>query len=101
MEKSNNQIQFNLAPEVAQGVYANLALITHSPSEFIVDFATMLPGLTKANVSSRVILAPEHAKRLLMALQDNIAKYEQQYGRIRIGQEAPRTATPFDNGKEN
>ncbi len=102
MEQSNNQLQFNLDPEVGKGVYANLALITHSPSEFIVDFAAMLPGLTKANVGARVILAPEHAKRFLMALQENVAKYEQQFGRIKFPQvEGPRTATPFENGKEN
>lgn len=99
MEENKNQIQFNLEPEVGKGFYANLALITHSSSEFIVDFASMLPGLQKANVGSRVILAPEHAKRLLMALQDNIAKYEQQFGKIQIpGMGHGRTATPFDGG---
>lgn len=103
MEENNKQIQFNLEPEIAKGVYANLALITHSPTEFIIDFAAILPGLTKANVGARVILAPEHVKRLLMALQENVVKYEQQFGRIKlpVAESAPRTATPFENGKEN
>jgi hypothetical protein len=102
MEKVNNQLQFNLSSEVGKGVYANLALITHSSSEFIVDFATMLPGLDKANVGARVILAPEHAKRFLMALQENISKYEQQFGRINVPvMGTPRTATPFGDGKGN
>lgn len=102
MEETNNQLQFNLDPEVGKGVYANLALITHSSSEFIVDFASMLPGLSKANVGARVILAPEHAKRFLMALQENLAKYEQQFGRINVPvMGAPRTATPFDDGMGN
>ncbi len=103
MEENNNQLQFNLDPEVAKGVYANLALITHSPSEFIVDFAALLPGLAKANVGARVIFAPEHAKRFLMALQENVVKYEQQFGRIKLptAETAPRTATPFETGKEN
>ena len=102
MEENNNQIQINLDPEVGKGFYANLALITHSSSEFIVDFASMLPGLEKANVGSRIILAPEHAKRLVMALQENIYKYEQQFGKIQIpGMPVSRTATPFDPGTGN
>lgn len=98
-ENNNNQLQFNLDPEVAKGVYANLALITHSNTEFILDFAAMLPGMPKANVGARVILAPEHAKRLLLALQDNVYKYEQQNGKIEIpGQQQGRTIAPFGNG---
>ncbi len=79
-----SQFEIELTPEVAQGVYANLAIITHSSSEFILDFIRMLPGLPKAGVKSRVVLAPEHAKRLMVALQENIARYEQQFGPIRI-----------------
>ena len=73
----NNQqgFQLDLPQDVAQGNYANLAIITHSSSDFILDFARMLPGLPKPQVKSRVILAPEHAKRLLMALQENLMKY--------------------------
>ncbi len=93
------QLQIELRPEVAGGVYANLAILAHSKTEFICDFVAALPGLPKAQVQSRVILAPEHAKRLLLALQDNIGKYEQQFGVINIGGQAPQqgggTATPF------
>ncbi|MGM0619595.1 MAG: DUF3467 domain-containing protein, partial [Bacteroidota bacterium] len=77
-EKKQKQQQLNieLSEEVAQGIYSNLAVITHSSSEFVVDFVRIMPGVPKANVKSRVILTPEHAKRLLMALQDNIKKFE-------------------------
>ncbi len=98
-ENNGKQLQINLDPEIAKGTYANLALIVHSPSEFIVDFAAMLPGLPKANVVSRVIMAPEHAKRLMLALQDNIRKYEQQFGTIQMqGGQQPRTIAPFGSG---
>lgn len=76
------QIGIEIKPEIAGGTYSNLAIITHSPNEFILDFAAMLPGMPKAMVGSRVVMAPEHAKRLLMALQDNISKYESQIGQI-------------------
>ena len=76
MENQNpdNQLQIELKEEVAQGTYANLAIITHSSSEFVLDFVRVLPGLPKAGVQSRIILAPEHAKRLQRALEENIAK---------------------------
>ena len=83
-EKANNQFEIELTPEIAQGVYANLAIITHSSSEFVLDFVRVLPGVPKAGVKSRVILSPEHAKRLLHALQENIGKYENNFGPIRI-----------------
>lgn len=76
-----------LDPEVAEGHYSNLAIISHSTSEFIVDFAKMLPGLKKAKVKSRIILTPEHAKRLLYSLQDNISRYETAIGKINIPQQ--------------
>lgn len=97
-----NQLQIELKPEVAQGTYANLAVITHSTSEVILDFIAMMPGLPKAEVRSRVVMAPEHAKRLLFALQDNIQKYENQFGTIRLQQpgaqqeNGPRTIAPFN-----
>ena len=99
--QKDGQLQIELTPEVAQGIYANLAIITHSSAEFVVDFIRMLPGLPKANVQSRIVLAPEHAKRLLFALQDNVVKYEQKFGTIeQRGNAAPkaeggRTAAPF------
>ncbi|MBR5038920.1 MAG: DUF3467 domain-containing protein [Prevotella sp.] len=98
-QQNNNGLQLELPQDVAQGQYANFAIITHSSSDFILDFARVLPGLPKAQVKSRVILAPEHAKRLLAALQENIMRYEQEFGTIRIPNQGPRTATPFPMGK--
>ena len=94
------QLQIDLSPEVAKGVYANLALITHSSSEFIIDLAAMMPGLQKPTVKSRVILAPEHAKRLAIALQENIARFEKEHGRIVLPNSQPRTISPFDIGNK-
>ena len=86
-EKNNNQLQIELKEEVAQGTYANPAIITHSSSEFIVDFVRVMPGLPKAGVQSRIVLTPEHAKRLMYALQENVAKYERNFGPIRMPEE--------------
>ncbi|MBR1667966.1 MAG: DUF3467 domain-containing protein [Bacteroidaceae bacterium] len=98
-ENNNQQLQIELKPEVAEGIYSNLAILTHSSSEFIADFVQMMPGLPKAQVRSRIIMAPEHAKRLLMALQDNVQKYEKQFGTIKLSQpQQPRegsTIAPF------
>ena len=80
---NQNQINIELNEEVAQGVYSNLAIITHSVSEFVVDFVRIMPGIPKAQVKSRIILTPEHAKRLLAAMQDNIAKFESVHGVIK------------------
>ena len=77
-------IDIDLSEEIAQGNYANLAIISHSTSEFVIDFATILPRLSKAKVKSRVILTPEHAKRLLYSLQENITRYESNIGKIEI-----------------
>lgn len=73
-----NEIQIELSEEMAQGTYANLAVISHSQSDFILDFIRMVPGVPKAQVKSRIILTPDNAKRLLLALQDNIRKYDEQ-----------------------
>lgn len=75
-----NEIQVELSEETAQGTYANLAIIAHSSSEFIIDFIRVVPGIPKARVKSRIILTPDNAKRLLYALQDNIRKFEEQGG---------------------
>ena len=83
-QKNNGQLQIELKEDVAQGTYANLAIITHSSSEFIVDFVRVLPGLPKAGVQSRIVLTPEHAKRLMFALQENVMKYERSFGPIRM-----------------
>lgn len=85
-KKNQNQLNIELKEEIAQGTYSNLAIITHSSSEFVVDFVRVMPGIPKAGVKSRIILTPEHAKRLLMALQDNVLKYESQHGTIKVSQ---------------
>ena len=79
------KIDIHLSEEVAEGVYSNLAIITHSNSEFIVDFVNLMPGLPKGNVKSRIILTPQNAKRLLNALQDNVYKFEEVNGTIKDG----------------
>ncbi len=83
-EKTNTQpaINIEISEEVAEGTYSNLAIISHSNSEFVVDFIRLMPNVPKAKVKSRVILTPQHAKRLLYALKDNINKYEMQFGAI-------------------
>ena len=99
--KEQKQLQVELQPDVAKGVYSNMAMVTHSASEFVLDFITMLPGMAKATVQSRVLMTPEHAKRLLMALQDNVARYEQNFGPIRFPEEQAkgRTIAPFPMSK--
>ena len=103
MNDNNNQqqsgLQIELPQDVAQGQYANFAILTHASSDFVIDFARVLPGLPKAQVKSRVILAPEHAKRLLAALQENIMRYEREYGPIKIPNQEPRTIAPFGVNK--
>ena len=80
---NEGQLSIELSEETAEGIYSNLAIINHSPSEFVVDFVTVMPGVPKAKVKSRVILTPQHAKRLLRAMQDNIARFETQNGEIK------------------
>jgi hypothetical protein len=81
--KPQGQFNIELSEEVAEGVYSNLAVITHSPAEFVIDFIRIMPGVPKSKVKSRIILTPEHAKRFVAALADNIAKYESVNGPIR------------------
>ncbi|MDE6555799.1 MAG: DUF3467 domain-containing protein [Duncaniella sp.] len=80
---NQNQIQIELTPEVARGIYSNLAVISHGPNEVIADFITLTPNMPKAAVQSRIIMTPENAKNLLNALADNIRKYEATFGEIR------------------
>ena len=98
-ENNNGQLQIELKEEVAQGTYANLAIITHSSSEFILDFVRVLPGMPKAGVKSRIVLAPEHAKRLLRALEENIGKYERSFGLIPMPDEQPIPPLPNIKGE--
>lgn len=95
-ESKQQGLQLELPQDVAQGEYANLAIITHASSDFVIDFARVLPGVPKAQVKSRVILAPEHAKRLLAALQENIMRYEREFGPIRIPQQEQGGIAPFE-----
>ena len=97
--QQQNQFQMGIDPMVAEGVYSNLALISHSPSEFILDFITALPGMPQPQVKSRVILAPEHAKRLLQLLQNNLLNFEKTFGKIQLPDETDRTIAPFGTPK--
>lgn len=81
-QPKQNQLNIDLPEDVAEGVYSNLAIISHSNSEFVLDFVRIIPNAPKAKVKSRVILTPEHAKRLLSALADNVQKFEKQFGPI-------------------
>lgn len=82
VNENQNQLNIELNEEVAEGIYANLAIITHSHSEFVVDFIRVMPNVPKAKVQSRIIMTPQHAKRLMNALRENIGKFEQAYGNI-------------------
>ncbi|HPG73261.1 MAG TPA: DUF3467 domain-containing protein [Bacteroidales bacterium] len=93
-----NQINIELKEDVAQGTYSNLAVITHSNAEFIVDFVRIMPGVPKAQVKSRIILTPEHAKRLMMALKENINKFEQTNGTIKISDQNQGPIIPMTFG---
>lgn len=90
-----NQINIELSEEVAEGEYANLAMIAHSNSEFVIDFIRLMPGVPKAKVKSRIVITPEHAKRLLGALSDNISKYEAIHGPIKQTDGAPKFPMNF------
>lgn len=85
MENNNkkNEIKIELTPEVANGHYSNLAIISHSANDFFVDFITVAPNMPQAKVQSRIIMTPENAKNLLFALRDNIQKYESIFGEIK------------------
>lgn len=91
-DNNNNKkpgLQIKISPELADGVYVNLCVIAHSRTEFVVDCISVMPNKPTADVKSRLILAPEHAKRLMLALQDNVAKYERENGQIELGEQMP------------
>lgn len=90
-----NQINIELTEEIADGEYVNLAMIAHSNSEFVIDFIKMMPGVPKAKVKSRIVITPEHAKRLLHALKDNVDKYEAAFGPVKQSDEVPRFPMNF------
>ncbi|MDX1936195.1 MAG: DUF3467 domain-containing protein [Flavihumibacter sp.] len=81
--QNNSQLNIEITEEVAEGTYSNLVIITHSHAEFIVDFVNVMPGVPKSKVKSRIILTPQHAKRFLKALDDNIHRYEEAHGEIK------------------
>lgn len=85
-QNQENQLNIELSEDVADGIYSNLAIITHSNAEFIIDFVRILPGVPKAKVKSRILLTPQHAKRLLLALKDNVQKFEANFGVIKEGE---------------
>ncbi|MFA5833858.1 MAG: DUF3467 domain-containing protein [Bacteroidota bacterium] len=85
----SQQINIELGEKEAEGIYSNLAIITHSPAEFVIDFTRILPGVPKARVQARLIMTPQHTKLLMSAIRDNIQKYEEKFGEIKIhGEEA-------------
>ena len=106
MDNQNQQgYPLEITPELALGLYSNFVMISHSTSDFILDFAQALPGLDRPKVGSRIVMAPEHAKRLLFALQDNIVRYEKEFGTINLAApkqaeqpEGGRTIAPFGTG---
>lgn len=89
MKDQHEQINIELDESIAEGVYSNLAIINHSSSEFVLDFVSIMPGLPKAKVKSRIVLTPQHAKRLIKALADNVHRFELAHGEIKDTEQAP------------
>ncbi len=96
--KKEKPINIELSEEVAEGTYSNLAIISHSSSEFVIDFVRVMPIAPKAIVKSRIILTPEHTKRLLAALQDNVTKFERQYGQVKTSDNEFNPPIPINFG---
>lgn len=94
-KQKQGQINIQLDENIAQGIYSNLAIINHSQSEFVVDFVTIMPGVPKSKVKARIVLTPQHAKRFLKALKDNVARFESTHGEI---QDAHHTPMPINFG---
>jgi len=103
MNNKNNrkELQIELNEQIADGVYANLVIVSHSDSEFIFDFARMLPGKPKARIHSRVILNPKNAKLFLKAFQDNVDKFEKKFGKIKEGEALPKLNMPAGDDTVN
>jgi hypothetical protein len=89
------QLNIELGEKEAEGIYSNLAVISHSPAEFVIDFTRMVPGLPKTRVYARIIMTPQHAKSLLNALKENIGKFEAQFGEIKIYSEPVKENIPM------
>lgn len=88
-QPQQQQINIELGEKEAEGIYSNLAIITHSPAEFVIDFTRVLPGVPKAKVHARIVMTPQHTKMLLGAIRDNIDKFEKKFGEIKIAGESP------------
>lgn len=99
IKKGSNQLNIELPEEIAEGVYSNLAIISHSHSEFVVDFVRLMPNVPKAKVKSRIVLTPQHAKRLMRALADNLKKYEAQFGQVDEPEQPPFPPMNFNTPK--
>lgn len=99
-EPMQQQINIELGEKEAEGIYSNLAIITHSPAEFVIDFTRVVPGVPKAKVLSRIITTPQHAKMLMRALKDNIDKFEARFGEIKI-EAHPTPQFGFVNAEKN
>ncbi len=97
-ENNDNKLNIELSEEIADGIYSNLAIISHSNSEFVLDFIKVMPGMPKAKVKSRVLMTPEHAKRLIHALQDNVEKFESMHGKIKDLGPGPQGGIPMNFG---
>jgi hypothetical protein len=88
-DQQEQQINIELDEKTAEGIYSNLAIINHSSSEFVLDFVCMMPGIPKAKVKSRIVLTPQHAKRLIKALAENVHRFEVSHGEIKETEQAP------------
>jgi uncharacterized protein (DUF1778 family) len=88
-QQQQQQINIELTEEMAEGIYSNLAIINHSASEFVVDFVCIMPGAPKAKVKSRIVLTPQHAKRLVKALAENVHRFEMAHGEIKDTEQPP------------
>ena len=93
---AEQKLNINIAPDKANGVFANLALIAHTPTEFVLDFAQIMPGIQQANVVARIVVTPDQAKKILGAMQNNVAQYEKKFGTINpIGGPLPGSTIPL------
>lgn len=92
-KKNQGPMQINIPDELVQGTYSNMAVVSHSSADFVVDFVCIMPGMEHPQLKSRIVMAPEHAKRLMLALNDNVQKYEEAFGGITIhNTQMPATA---------
>lgn len=93
MEENANKLNINLTPEVAEGKYSNLAIVAHTPTEFVIDFVGVMPNIPQANVKARIIMTPENMKKLMYAVQNNVANYEKQFGTITLHDKPAKGST--------